>query len=692
MTDINARVETPIVHVSVINEETHVTVTDPTGHVVTVQEQVHPVTIEEQVIRVTLAAEQGPPGIPGEKGEQGEPGPAGADGQPGPQGEQGPQGIQGPPGVDGPQGPQGIQGPAGADGAQGEQGPQGPPGADGLQGEPGPMGPQGPQGEQGIPGADGAQGPPGPQGEIGPAGPQGDAGPAGAQGEVGPQGPAGADGPQGPQGMQGIQGEQGAQGIQGPEGPAGPKGDPGDPAPDNFLGLTDTPAAYTGQGGKVAKVKGDETGLEFGDASTVGAFTDLTDTPANYTGAAGKTIAVNDTENGIEASGEAHRAFNLVDEESWQHVYYLPLANRKWAKNATPLLVSPTSNLQFARMVYRPELSPQFYLFYVDSANGGINVTTSNSLKTGYSYPGTVVVPQESGGYGFATFPTVMYDPYATGVGTDKRWKMWYWNSFPTAPTFRGILYATADAPLGPWTKHGIVVPSPTSLGIEPRVTPAVLRVGGLFYMVVQNFNFNVSIYTSSDGVNWTYRGEPLSVSSTVKTLTGTISVTSGSATVTGTGTKFKAEVIPNCIIKAGADTKWYEVLSIESDTSLTIAANSTTTASGAFSATGYDNDRLGFLSIYWNSGVWYLAYGGAEKLVAGSVYSYRLFVAVSNDGLTYRKLFDNHMPEVMVDADVTGSTLEPGDIIRMGKNYYLLYNEPVSGRQALKVAELEVS
>lgn len=65
-------------------------------------------------------------------------------------------------------------------------------------------------------------------GPTGPAGPQGPAGPAGAQG---PAGPAGAD------------------------------------APDNFLDLTDTPNAYTGQGGKVVKVKTDESGLEFSSAS-----------------------------------------------------------------------------------------------------------------------------------------------------------------------------------------------------------------------------------------------------------------------------------------------------------------------------------------------------------------------------------------------------------------------------------------
>lgn len=67
-------------------------------------------------------------------------------------------------------------------------------------------------------------------------------------------------GPTGPQGPQGPAGPAGAQG------PAGPAGADGADAPDTFTGLTDTPAAYTGEAGKVVKVKADESGLEFGTA------------------------------------------------------------------------------------------------------------------------------------------------------------------------------------------------------------------------------------------------------------------------------------------------------------------------------------------------------------------------------------------------------------------------------------------
>ena len=49
---------------------------------------------------------------------------------------------------------------------------------------------------------------------------------------------------------------------------------------DTFLELTDTPASYSGQSGKVPKVKSDESGLEFGDADSL----ILNDTTLTFSG------------------------------------------------------------------------------------------------------------------------------------------------------------------------------------------------------------------------------------------------------------------------------------------------------------------------------------------------------------------------------------------------------------------------
>lgn len=80
-----------------------------------------------------------------------------------------------------------------------------------------------------------------------------------------------------------------------------------------FTGLTDTPANYTGEGGKVVKVNSGEDALEFGTAGA-NTFTALTDTPANYTGEAGKYAKVNVGENALEfgtPAGESNTASNI---------------------------------------------------------------------------------------------------------------------------------------------------------------------------------------------------------------------------------------------------------------------------------------------------------------------------------------------------------------------------------------------
>ncbi len=136
----------------------------------------------------------------------------------------------------GPQGPIGLTGPQGAQGNDGAMGPQGPIGLTGNDGAVGPQGPQGndgamgPQGPIGLTGNDGAVGP---QGSIGLTGNDGIVGPQGQQGNdgiIGPQGPIGLtgnDGAIGPQGPIGLTGLQGPIGLSGPTGSTGPSGNNG---------------------------------------------------------------------------------------------------------------------------------------------------------------------------------------------------------------------------------------------------------------------------------------------------------------------------------------------------------------------------------------------------------------------------------------------------------------------------------
>lgn len=84
-----------------------------------------------------------------------------------------------------------------------------------------------------------------------------------------------------------------------------------------FTGLTDTPTNFIGASGQVARVNVGETALEFtalanvafsGDYNDltnqppagVSTFVGLSDTPADYTGQNGNIVAVNGTGNGLE--------------------------------------------------------------------------------------------------------------------------------------------------------------------------------------------------------------------------------------------------------------------------------------------------------------------------------------------------------------------------------------------------------
>jgi len=83
-----------------------------------------------------------------------------------------------------------------------------------------------------------------------------------------------------------------------------------------FTKLTDTPNSYSGQAGKVARVKSTEDALEFVDVNPTNFpsipdnFTDLGDTPSDYTGQGGKIIQVKSTEDGLEFADKPTAGFN----------------------------------------------------------------------------------------------------------------------------------------------------------------------------------------------------------------------------------------------------------------------------------------------------------------------------------------------------------------------------------------------
>ena len=250
----------------------------------------------------------------GEKGDKGD------QGERGPQGIQGLRGLQGNPGAKGDPGERGPQGLQGAQGNPGAKGDKGDPGNDGS---PGQRGERGLQGNPGSPGATGPRGLQGFQGiyrfviyrfvnhgATAPATPTGGSVSSGTLttpsnwSETFPStqvsAPATYDVYESFASYNPASSSLGAWSVPfkidveaGPPGPAGPKGDPGAPG----SGGSDTgPQIVTKLEGLSGNARLNATAIRNLPAGT---FTGLTDTPANFTGQAGKILEVNSGENSL---------------------------------------------------------------------------------------------------------------------------------------------------------------------------------------------------------------------------------------------------------------------------------------------------------------------------------------------------------------------------------------------------------
>lgn len=122
-----------------------------------------------------------------------------------------------------------------------------------------------------------------------------------------------------------------------------------------------------------------------------------------------------------------------------------------------------------------------------------------------------------------------------------------------------------------------------TNLALNPSVGDTVKR------LTVSNVYVNNRLLTYSR--DYTYNASTARLTLTqvaefyvapVKTITGTLSFTSGSRTVTGTNTVLSSEVKPGDWVKRSSQDTWYEVLSVESNTSMTLRSNAGYTSSGA--------------------------------------------------------------------------------------------------------------
>lgn len=124
---------------------------------------------------------------------------------------------------------------------------------------------------------------------------------------------------------------------------------------------------------------------------------------------------------------------------------------------------------------------------------------------------------------------------------------------------YRAIIN-TAHIAFPPMVQHYFVKMASDSLGCQLQVFEGSALSSPLIYESSDSFDFEAKV-----GAHGRIEGQAL---------TGTISVTNGSATVTGVGTAFTTELkTDDCIRLTGQGNVEYVVKSVESDTSLTLVA-----------------------------------------------------------------------------------------------------------------------
>lgn len=163
-----------------------------------------------------------------------------------------------------------------------------------------------------------------------------------------------------------------------------------------FLALTDTPASFTGMGGKLVAVNAGATALEFVDASgATMSILGLTDTPASY-GTTGQVLVVNGTTDGMEFADQSGGGASLFKDLTDTPAAYgtgLYLVRMNAAGDALeyvdPSVVGATAGTTYSEPFRGAVLPPVAQLTQNISAFAEITAWGAATLDTDSFYNGT---------------------------------------------------------------------------------------------------------------------------------------------------------------------------------------------------------------------------------------------------------------------------------------------------------------
>ena len=157
--------------------------------------------------------------------------------------------------------------------------------------------------------------------------------------------------------------------------------------------------------------------------------------------------------------------------------------------------------------------SGTFHMWFMGNDN-----YSSDNLKFGYATSTDGIVWNKDSvnnpilSYGAQDDNDGIYVPYVIYDEDASKWKMWYIGRKDHVSVLQfGLMYATADNPEGPWTRHqNTWVYSDAVMGLGMTI-PSVIRVSATSYICVYSGinqpNDGLRCATSTDGITWTGEG-----------------------------------------------------------------------------------------------------------------------------------------------------------------------------------------
>ena len=236
---------------------------------------------------------------------------------------------------------------------------------------------------------------------------------------------------------------------------------------------------------------------------------------------------------------ERIRKWAMMDEQSWESVYILPIhlseSIQKYSGN--PIIPEAGTGFeQYGTLTPRVIIDHEIKVYYAGQGNGdwpndlyqGIGLATAPFVNPigNYTKHGSnpLITPsgwESAAGKGIFS-PSVVYEPNAPNTGTDYKYKMWYTGAIANAASGIQFLYSANGIV---WTKYDTVNPViPHAFGntLHNSCAIDIAKIGKVYFLCYRNAANGISLCHSKNGITWINDGVILTaVAGTTKDVLG---------------------------------------------------------------------------------------------------------------------------------------------------------------------------